>query len=119
MVDDASDKKTEQVSISARSVDLSLTAQEVFFGLHETVSTTGETLINLILDILQRLGLNLDNLRGQCYDGAANMAGQFKGVRSRIFFKNNKAVFVHCVNHCLNLVLQESAKRVSIVCDVF
>ena len=38
------------------------------------------------------------------------MAGQFKGVKARILENNEKALFVHCVNHNLSLVLQEASK---------
>ena len=50
----------------------------------ETANTTGEALSSIIQDVLIRHGLPLDNLHGQCYDGATNMAGDQKGVQSRI-----------------------------------
>lgn len=48
---------------------------------------------------------------GQGYDGAANMSGQFKGVKSIIQTKYPKALYVHCVAHSLNLA-------VSYACDL-
>ena len=47
---------------------------------------------SIIQDVLIRLGLPLDNLRGQCYDGAANMSGDQKGVQSRILALQSKAL---------------------------
>lgn len=35
------------------------------------------------------------------------MAGHVSNVQKRIRFKNQKAVFIHCASHRLNLVLNE------------
>ena len=69
----------EQLSICLRFVSDSLHVEELFVGLYEANSTTAEALFLLIKDALVRLQLPLENLRGQCYDGAANMAGAFTG----------------------------------------
>jgi hypothetical protein len=42
---------------------------------------------------------------GQGYDGAATMSGSKNGVAARILRDYNTAVFVHCHNHKLNLLL--------------
>ena len=49
---------------------------------HHSVS---ETLLN---DDLQ-----VENIRGQGYDGAA---GQYSGLQSRITAENDKSIYVHC-----------------------
>ena len=61
-----------------------------------------------------RHGLPLDNLRGQFYDGATNMAGDHKGVQSRILALLSKALYVHCFAHSLNLSVQKSTRSVPI-----
>lgn len=38
------------------------------------------------------------------------MSGPYKGLQSRIQKQNEKALYVHCHAHCLNLVLVESTK---------
>lgn len=38
---------------------------------------------------------------GQGYDGASNMAGQFKGVQAIIRNKYPNALYVHCLAHFL------------------
>lgn len=68
------------------------------------VDTAGQELL------LQKNGLELKNMYGQGYDGAANMSGTYKGLRARILAHNEKALFVHCKAHCLNLVLVEASK---------
>lgn len=54
--------------------------------------------------------LNLDTtkLRGQGYDGAANMSGKFRGVQARIQEKFPQALYTHCSSHALNLVVSSS-----------
>ena len=54
-------------------------------------------------------GLDIENLRGQGYDGAANMSGKVKGVQARIFLlSKKKALYVHCASHCLNLSIMKA-----------
>ncbi|KAH3849354.1 hypothetical protein DPMN_091753 [Dreissena polymorpha] len=42
---------------------------------------TGEALDNAFLENLQALGVNIQNVRGQGYDGAKNMSVKQKGSR--------------------------------------
>ena len=60
-----------------------------------------------ILSKCLSLGLNLDRLLGQGYDGCSTMAGKDNGVQSRIRMKYPKAAFVHCSSHRLNLVVND------------
>ena len=52
-------------------------------------------------------GVDTNNMRGQGYDGAGNMAGKVKGVKSRFLQENNQALYFHCASHCdcLNLCI--------------
>jgi len=81
-------------------------------GFYETASTTGETVAAILEDSMTRFGLNIDSdkLRGQGYDGASNMSGKFIGVQALMKKKHPRAMYIHCFNHCLNLVLQDAAK---------
>ena len=45
----------------------------------------------------------MDDCRGQGYDGAGNMAGKLSGVAARIQGTHEKAIYVHCNSHILNL----------------
>ena len=56
------------------------------------------------------LGLNIEDIIAQCYDGAVNMRGIYKGVAARIKRDNPRAIYVHCNAHILNLVLVDAAK---------
>ena len=72
----------EQLSICLRFVSDTLQVEELFLGLYEARSATAEAIFQLIKDALIRLQLPVEKLRGQCYDGAANMAGAFSGKTS-------------------------------------
>ncbi|KAK3922747.1 Zinc finger MYM-type protein 1 [Frankliniella fusca] len=103
---------TEQVAVCLRTVDMgTLQAVEYFLGLYQTASTTGQCLTDIFLDVLKRSSLDLSDLSGQCFDGASNMKGEFKGVQARLKEMQPLALFVHCFNHSLNLALQDTMKR--------
>jgi len=105
----------EQVSICVRYVDETLLPEEFFLGFVETSITIGHALTQLITDVLCRLGLPPEYLRGQCYDGAANIYVLFKGTQARILQRQPLALYVHCANHCANLACQDLAKSVPLV----
>ena len=71
----------EQESICIRYVDENLEPQEVFVGLFAVDDTTGLALSHMIVDVLLRSDLPITSLRGQPYDGAANMSGAYKGAQ--------------------------------------
>ena len=116
LVDEATDISShEQVSICLRYVSSeSMEVHENFVGLHETGDTTAETLTIIIKDALLRFGLEFSDCRGQAYDGASNMSGRMSGVQARISAENPKAIYVHCLNHSLNLAVQDTSKRISL-----
>lgn len=104
IVDESTDaSRQEQVSLCARFVDRNCEPQELFLGFYATDETSAQTLATIIIDSLQRLNLSLDKLRGQCYDGASNMAGRVGGVQALLKHKQPMAGFVHCAAHRLNL----------------
>ena len=52
------------------------------------------------------LQLPLACLRGQTYDGAANMAGVYNGAQALARQEQPLALFVHCISHCVNLATE-------------
>ncbi len=64
-----------------------------------------------IINVLEHHGLEYkENLVGQAYDGASVMRGKNTGVQARLKELANKAFYVHCNAHCLNLVLVDTVK---------
>jgi len=103
---------TEQVSICIRYVTQNLQVQETFKAFYETRATDASTMFEIAQDVVTRLELQLLNCRGQCYDGAATISGKFTGLQKRICDIQPKALFVHCMNHSLNLAFQDSVSGV-------
>ena len=55
-------------------------------------------------------GLSTDDCRDQAYDGIQNMRGHLQVVETHIKQEVQAAIPVHCMAHCLNLVLQEAGE---------
>lgn len=119
IVDETTDVSTlEQVSISIRSVDAEFEIYEDFLGLYETSSTTAETLVKILKDVLLRFQLPIHRCRGQAYDGAANMSGIHSGVAAQILQQESRALNTKCLAHSLNLAVQDTARQISQIDDI-
>ena len=77
-------------------MDSKLEAVNVFLGFYNAPDSSGETLFSCIKDVFVCLNLPLERLKG---------------------FGDPNALYVHCSNHSLDLVLQEVASEVSVVAD--
>ena len=108
---------TEQESVCLRYVDKNLVPHEEFVGLYEMTGTTGKELANMIKDVLLRLNLSLDGLRGQTYDGAANMSGKYSGAQVYLSQEQPLALYVHCGPHCVNLITQAACEASPVIRD--
>ena len=71
-------------------------------------SGKAEAIANLAIEELQKLGITLDKLRGQGFDGASVMSGVYLGVQTILKNKTTNPVpFVHCSTHNLCLVIKD------------
>ena len=61
-----------------------------------TEATTWENIANVMLSELEHLNLPISKLRGQSYDGAANMSSYCNGVNTIIVTRQPLA-FIHTV----------------------
>ncbi|KAF8089149.1 hypothetical protein N665_0516s0007 [Sinapis alba] len=108
MVDESADVSTkEQVAV------------ERFVGLIHVQETLSASLKSAIDSLFATHGLSMKKLRGQGYDGASNMKGEFNGLRSLILRENSSAYYVHCFAHQLQLVVVAVAKKHFEVSDFF
>jgi len=118
--DETTDVSTkEQLAIFFRTVGKDLEPEDIYMGFVEVTSTTAESLEAVILDALTRFNLEPQMCRGQAYDGASNMAGKLSGLQARIQAREPRAIFLHCLNHCLNLNLQDIAREEPLVGNAF
>ena len=107
----------EQESICIRYIDANLEPHEQFVGMYDPPETSGKAIATCVLDVLLRLQLPLAMLRGQTYDGAANMSGIYNGCQAIVRESQPLALFVHCGAHCVNLVAQKACSAVPVVRD--
>ncbi|KAJ8049944.1 Zinc finger MYM-type protein 1 [Holothuria leucospilota] len=118
MVDGTQDiTGVEQESVCIRHVDEDLNVHEHFAGLHEVPSSSGEMISSIIFDVLTRLGLSINNLRAQTYDGASNMSGKYNGCQAKMKEQQPLARFFHCSSHVSNLVMQHAVTTSPLVRD--
>ena len=112
--DEATDcANIEQMSLVVRFVDKTFSIREEFLGFVPCkLGLSGEAVAQTILNTLHELDLPIDDCRGQGgYDGAGNMAGKLSGAAARITAHQEKAIYVHCNSHILNLCVATCCKE--------
>ncbi|KAJ8043424.1 Zinc finger MYM-type protein 1 [Holothuria leucospilota] len=98
----------DQFSVCLRYVDEQFTIQERFILFTEIKKSDAKTLFETLEKTLTDLGLDIQMIRSQSYDGAANMRGYVSGLQARVKEVNKSAAYVHCCAHNLNLVLADA-----------
>nr|XP_011459928.1 PREDICTED: zinc finger MYM-type protein 1-like [Fragaria vesca subsp. vesca] len=116
LVDESRDVSVkEQMTIIFRYVDKNGCVIESFIGIEYVKSTTAMSLKKAIDALFSKHGLSITRLRGQGYDGASNMSGEFNGLKTLILKENSSVFYVHCFTHQLQLALVGVAKKHDIV----
>jgi hypothetical protein len=109
MLDETTDaSRHEQMAVCVRFTDDELNIHEIFMGFYVLEHQDADTLYRVVEDVLHRFNFSLASCRGQCYDGAANVAGRINGLQARVRRQESRALFVHCGAHSLNLVVQDA-----------
>ena len=108
LADEVSSHNVEHLAICLRYVDRKYEIHEEFVKFIKMDRVRVVDITNAIVGTLEGLGLSLNNLRGQGYDGASTMSGEKSGVQKRIRDIQPKALYTHCVSHSLNLVISGS-----------
>ncbi|XP_050244292.1 uncharacterized protein LOC126692642 [Quercus robur] len=120
LVDEARDEsKREQMAIILRFVDKEGFIKECFFHVVHVRDTTALTLKNEICAVLSRYNLHIENIRGQGYDGASNMRGEWNGLQALFLKDCPYAYYVHCMAHRLQLALVTASREVKDVYQFF
>ena len=63
------------------------------------------------------MNLRMENCRGLCFDGVANMSGVRSGVATKLSAIELRALYTHCYGHALNLATQGTLKGIKILGD--
>ena len=62
--------------------------------------------------VLSHHALDIQNIRGQGYDGASNMRGEWKGLQALFLNECPYAYYIHCMAHRLQLALVAASREV-------
>ena len=120
MADECADiTNEEQLVICFRWLNENLEVHEDFVGLHPLRDTKADTIVKVILDTIQRMGLKIKIDRGQCYDGAWTMTGVKNGIAAKIKLMNEAALYTHCYGHALNLAVNDCIRNTKDLNDVW
>ncbi|XP_020396600.1 zinc finger MYM-type protein 1-like [Zea mays] len=114
---DVSDK--EQMAVVLRYVDKHGVLKERLIGVVHVTETTASCLKSNIDALFSKYKLSWKQVRGQGYDGASNMRGEFNGLRALIMRENGSSYYVHCFAHQLQLVIVAVAKKNDDISDFF
>ncbi|XP_029149696.1 uncharacterized protein [Arachis hypogaea] len=113
VVDETRDEsKREQMALVLRFVDIHGFIQEHFLDLIHVKDTTSLTLKQELCGILSRHGLNVSNIRGQGYDGASNMRGEWNELQPLFLKDFPYAYYIHYFAHRLQLALVAASREV-------
>ncbi|XP_061366649.1 uncharacterized protein LOC133309826 [Gastrolobium bilobum] len=114
IVDEASDvSRKEHMAIVLRFVDKDGFIRERFFGLVHVEDTSAKTLKQGIFNTICHHNLDVQNIRGQGYDGASHMRGEWNGLQDLICAECPTAYYVHCLAHRLQLALVAASHKLS------
>ncbi|CAB4042939.1 zinc finger MYM-type 1-like [Paramuricea clavata] len=110
--------QTEQLSLLVRFV-WNGEVEERLLAMMSMNETIAEALFEAVTQKLQQHGIDVAHLRGQCYDGANNVAGVHTGLQARIKEVSPSALLTHCYAHILNLVIVDTMSKNKIARDFF
>ena len=120
MADESADvSNEEQVVVCVRWIDDELFAHEDFVSLKPVAKCTSEMIVDVIKAAIEQTKLKLSDLRGQCCDGAAVMAGHKNRVAAKIKEQNPKCLYTHCYGRALNLSVKDACNDVPNLTETF
>ncbi|XP_065627293.1 uncharacterized protein LOC136066605 [Quercus suber] len=109
----------EQMAVVLRHVDKKGIVTERFLGIVHVAHTSALSLKAATEFLFNKYALSLSRLRGQGYDGANNMQGEFNGLKTLILKENKSAFYVHCFAHQLQLILVAVANKHTDIAEFF
>ncbi|XP_031288173.1 zinc finger MYM-type protein 1-like [Pistacia vera] len=109
----------EQMAIVFRYVDKISCVIERFIGIVHVKNTSTKSLKIAIDALFVKYGLSLTSLRGQGYDEASNMRGEFNGLKTLILRENKFSFYIYCFSHQLQLALVKVVSKHSALGEFF
>ncbi|XP_029148846.1 uncharacterized protein [Arachis hypogaea] len=112
------ESKKEQMAIVLRFVTLDGFVKERFFDLVHVTDTCATTLKKELIFVLSHYNLQVKNIRGQGYDGASNMRGEWNGLQALFLKDSPQAYYVHCFAYRLQLALVAASREIMGITNV-
>eukprot|EP00731_Ephydatia_muelleri_P026680 Em0018g780a len=84
LADEVTSHNTEHLALCTRFVDAKGDIREEFMTFLSLERLTGRYIAEKIIEFLKDNDLNVENIRGQGYDGASNMSSERVGVQAQI-----------------------------------
>ncbi|XP_076912630.1 uncharacterized protein LOC143571001 [Bidens hawaiensis] len=113
MVDESRDEsKEEQMAVVLRFVDVEGIIRERFLDLVHVTDTFSLTLRSNLWRQLLRYEFDVSKIRGQGYDGASNMRGEWNGLKALVIKDCPYAYYVHCFAYRLQLALVAASREI-------
>lgn len=109
----------DQLTFVIRYVLEDGTPVERFFGFFPISGHTATEMETFLLEQLEKHDIKIEDCRGQSYDNASNMSGQYNGLQAKIKKRNPLAEYVPCAGHSLNLIGSSAAEACSASLDFF
>ncbi|KAJ1260982.1 hypothetical protein BS78_10G273300 [Paspalum vaginatum] len=120
IVDESRDEsRREQMALVVRFVDKGGFIRERFLDLMHVQDTSSATLKEELCSVLSNHKLDVKNIRGQGYDGANNMRGEWDGLQAKFVEECPYGYYIHCFAHQLQLALVAASKEVPEVHNFF
>ncbi|XP_024965958.1 zinc finger MYM-type protein 1-like [Cynara cardunculus var. scolymus] len=99
------------MAVVLRYIDARGIVKERFFGIVYVTGTSSSILKSAIDTLFVEHGLSLKQVRGQGYDGASNMHGEFNGLKALILNENSSTYYIRYFAHQLQLVVVAVANK--------
>lgn len=98
----------DQLAVIIRYVTKKGIPVERFLCFLPNIGHKAEGLFNAVTAVLNKYGIDIKNCRGQSYDNASNMSGEYTGLQARIREITPTAMYSPCSAHSLNLVCEHA-----------
>uniref|UniRef100_A0A2S2NBF1 Zinc finger MYM-type protein 1 n=1 Tax=Schizaphis graminum TaxID=13262 RepID=A0A2S2NBF1_SCHGA len=89
--------------------------KERLFAVLKVTDSSGKGYFEILKKCFNDHGIDFKKIIGESFDGAANMRGEFNGLRAHIQKENPKSVYVWCYAHTLNLCSCDSCSNIAAI----